>query len=73
MTFFNKITRINIFNLCNSFLTVKWSVLFLVIFLLRLNNLASKSVFVIKLACTNLALKTLVVKVLNSEVSIYLS
>ena len=42
-------------------------------FLLRLDNLASKSVFVIKFACASLALKKLVVKVLNSEVSIYLS
>ena len=31
----------------------------LVIFLLRLDNLASKSVFVIKFACANLTLKTL--------------
>ena len=43
------------------------------IFLLRLENLASKSVFVIKLACANLALKTLAAKVLNSEVATYLS
>ena len=47
-------------------------VLFAVIFLLRLDNLASKSVFVIKFACANLALKTLAVKVLNSEVATYL-
>ena len=43
------------------------------IFLLRLDNLASKSVFVIKFACANLALKTLAAKVLNSEVATYLS
>ena len=42
-------------------------------FLLRLDNLVSKSVFVIKLACANLVLKTLVAKALNFEVSIYLS
>ena len=36
-------------------------------------NLVSKSVFVIKFACGDLALKTLVVKVLNFEVLIYLS
>ena len=47
--------------------------MFLVIFLLRLGNLVSKSVFVIKLACANLALKTLAAKVLNSGVVIYLS
>ena len=41
--------------------------------MLRLNNLASKSVFVIKLACANLALKTSAAKVLNSWVIIYLS
>ena len=36
-------------------------------------NLASKSVFVIKVACANLALKTLAAKVLNSELATYLS
>ena len=41
--------------------------------LLRLDNLPSKSVFVIKFACANLALKTLAAKVLNSEVATYLS
>ena len=41
--------------------------------MLRLGNLPSKSVFVIKLACANLTLKTLAAKVLNFEVSIYLS
>ena len=45
----------------------------MVIFLLRLDSLASKSVFVIKFACANLALKTLAAKVLNSGVVIYLS
>ena len=45
----------------------------LVIFLLRLDNLASKSVFVIKFACANLALKTSAAKLLNSGVVIYLS
>ena len=47
--------------------------LFEVIFLLRLDSLASKSVFVIKFACPNLALKTSAAKVLNSGVVIYLS
>ena len=41
-------------------------------FLLRLDNLSSKSVFVIKFACNNLTLKTLAAKVLNSEVATYL-
>ena len=41
-------------------------VLFEVIFLLRLCSLASKSVFVIKFACANLALKFSVVSILNS-------
>ena len=36
-------------------------------------NLGSKSVFVIKFACANLALKTLAAKVLNSEEALYLS
>ena len=43
------------------------------LFLLRLDNLVSKSVFVIKLACANLALKTSVANLLNSEVLTYLS
>ena len=42
-------------------------------FLLRLDSLVSKSVFVIKFACANLALKTSAGKVLNSGVVIYLS
>ena len=42
-------------------------------FLLILENVGSKSVFVIRLACDNLALKILVAKVSNSEVIIYLS
>ena len=37
------------------------------------DNLASKSVFAIKLACAILALKTSTANLLNSEVSIYLS
>ena len=48
-------------------------VLFAVIFLSRLDNLASKSVFVIKFAFANLALKTSAAKLLNSEVATYLS
>ena len=46
--------------------------LFQVIFLLRLDSLASKSVFVIEFACANLALKTIAAKELNSRVVIYL-
>ena len=42
-------------------------------FSIKIDNLASKSVFVIKFACANLALKTLAAKVLNSEVATYLS
>ena len=42
-------------------------------FLLRFDSLESNSVFVIKLACANLALKTSAANLLNSEVSIYLS
>ena len=73
MTFANKVTRIKSFNVFNSFSTSKCFDLFAVMFLLRLDNLASKSVFVIKLACANLALKTSAAKVLNSGVVIYLS
>ena len=47
--------------------------LFWVIFLLRLENLVSKSVFVIKLAYAILALKTSTANLLKSELSIYLS
>ena len=46
---------------------------FEVIFVLKLDSLASKSVFVTKFACANLALKTLAAKVLNFGVVIYLS
>ena len=65
MTFSNKIT-----SLFNSFWTSKWSDLFLVIFV-RLDNSASKSVLVIKLA--SLALNTLTGNLLNSGVVIDLS
>ena len=47
--------------------------LFCVIFLLGLDSLVSKSIFVIKLACVSLALKTSAAKVLKSAVVIYLS
>ena len=50
----------------------KCFVLFEVIFLLRLDSLASKFVFVTKFACTSLALKTSPVNLLNSVVVIYL-
>ena len=52
---------------------VKRFVLFAVIFLLRLDRLASKSVFVTKFPCANLALKKSAAKVLNSAVLISLS
>ena len=39
-----------------------------VIFLLRLDSLASRFVFFIRFACANLALKTLAAKALNSGV-----
>ena len=60
-----------VFSLFNSFSTSKFFDLFAVIFLLTLDNLASKSDFVIKLARANLALKTSAAKVLNSGVVIY--
>ena len=41
--------------------------------MLRPDNLPDNSVFVIKLACANLALKTSTANLLNSGVSIYLS
>ena len=57
----------------NSFSTSKCFDLLDVIFLLRLDSLVSKSVFFIKFASANLALKTSAAKVLNSGVVIYLS
>ena len=47
--------------------------MFELIFLLRLISLSSKSVFVIKFACANLAAKLSTVNLLNSGVVIYLS
>ena len=73
MTLANKIDRIKYFNLFNSYLTSKFSVLFSVTFLLRLDNLASKSVFVIKLACANLASKASAANLSNSAIVICLS
>ena len=48
-------------------------VLFEVIFLLRLDSLLSKSVFITKFACANLAAKFSAVSLLNSGVVMYLS
>ena len=62
-----------VFKFFNSFSTRKFFDLFAVFFLLRIDNLASKSVFVIKLACANLALKKFAAKVLKSVVAKYLS
>ena len=45
----------------------------LVIYLLKLISLSSKSVFVTKSACVDLAAKLSVVNLLNYEVVIYLS
>ena len=66
MTFANKITGINVFHLFKSFPTSKCFDLFAVIFMLRLDNLESNSVLVIKLACAILTLKASVVNLLNS-------
>ena len=57
----------------NSFSKSKCFVLFEVIFLLRLDSLASKSVVVIKFACANLAANFSAVNLLNYGVVIYLS
>ena len=45
--------------------------LFLVVFLLSPDNFASKSVFVIRLACAILALKVSAANLLNSGVVMY--
>ena len=63
----------NVFSFFNSFSISKCFDLLEVIFLLRLDSLASKSVFAIKFACANLALKASAAKVLNSGVVIHLS
>ena len=73
MTFANKIAWLECFSLFNTFSSSKCLDLYAVTFLLKLDSLASKSVFVIKSACASLALKTLAAKVLNSGVVIYLS
>ena len=57
----------------NSFLTSKCFVLFELIFWLRLLSLVSKSVFVTKSACFDLASETPGATLLNSGVVIYLS
>ena len=57
----------------NSFSTSKCFVLFEVISLLTLISLVSKSFFVNKFACTNLAGKISAVNLLKSEVVMYLS
>ena len=63
----------NVFSIFSSVSTSKCFFLFEVIFLLRLDSEASKSVLVIKFTCASLALKTLAARVLNSGVVIYLS
>ena len=63
----------NVFSFFNSFSASKCFDLFEVLLILRLYSLASKSVFIIKFACANLALKALAAEVLNSRVVIYLS
>ena len=74
MTFAIKLLESNIFSFFNSFSIIfKCFDLFAVTFLLRLDSLASKSVYVIKFACTSLAFKTSAAKALNSGVLIYLS
>ena len=59
------------FSFSNLFSASKWLALFEVIFLIRLDSLASKSVVVTKVACVNLGLKTSAAKA--SGVVIHLS
>ena len=73
MTVANKQLESNFFSFFNSFLTSKCVFLFEVIFLLKLESLASKSLFVNKFSCDNFALKTSAAKVLNSGGVISLS
>ena len=62
-----------VFSLFSSFLTSIWSDLVLVMFLLIPDNLASRSVFVIRLACAILALKASAANLLNLGVVMYSS
>ena len=57
----------------NSFSTGTYFVLLELTFLLSLVRLVSKSVFVIKFACTNLAAKNSAINLLISGVVMYLS
>ena len=61
------------FSIFSSFSTSRCFVLFETILLLRLCSLLSKSVFVTKSACANLAIKTPAAKLLNSGVVMLLS
>ena len=75
MDFSDEITKSKskVFSLFSSFLTSRWSDLFLVILLLSPDNFASKSVFVIRFAWAILALKVLAANLLNSGVVMYSS
>ena len=73
MTFTSKITWIKCLYFFNSLTISICFVLFELISLLRLISVVSKSVFVTKFACANLAAKPFIVKLLNFEVVIYLS
>ena len=57
----------------NSYSTKTYFVYFELIFLLKFFSLSSKSVFVAKFACADLAAKRFAVGVLNSGVVMYLS
>ena len=71
LDFLHKIYRVLAITL--KYRVIGWNTLFAAILLSRLDTLLSKSVFVTKFACANLALKTSAAKVLNSGVVIYLS
>ena len=73
MTSTTKIDGTKCCNFSNSFSTTKCFVLFELIFILRFDSLLSKSVFVTKFACVNLAAKVTAVSLLNSGVVICLS
>ena len=74
MALANEITQIkSLLDFSTHFQQASFFYSFAVIFLLKLDNLASKSVFIIKLARASLVLKILAAKVLNSEAATYLS
>ena len=73
MTFISKTPESNVCSFINSFSTRECFLLLELTFLLSLFSLVSKSVFIIRFACANLATNVSAVNSLNFGVVIYLS